>query len=99
MYLGTITQAVRVSGTNGLTQALEPGPGPGELDTQYREPNRYDNQRRARRDQHHHTNDKYSYADDSDDNASRRFVRQVQCSLDQPSGPSFLPRLVVALGA
>lgn len=64
-----------------LSQSPQPVAGPGEFDTQYCKPDRNYDQRRTRRYDHDDPQQQHSRPDNRHNNAPRRFVRNVNCSL------------------
>lgn len=98
MHLGSSMQVVRVSITDGLSQAPEPVFRPGKFHTQNGQAYRDKDKRRPWCDDHYDAYEDHSRADDADNNPARRFIGEMRCPFDQTPGPSLFRRLVVALG-
>ena len=98
MGICPLPEAVVIARADRLAQTTEPGPGPGELDTQNREPDRDDDERGPGRHNHDDAKQQNGGTDDTDNDAPCRLVRKMNRFPYQPFGPSFLPRLAVALG-
>lgn len=73
----TVVEVVRVPVADGFTQSPEPPPGPREFDTQYREPDRDDDECRAGRYDHNHTDQKHGGSNNTYDDTACCFVRQM----------------------
>ena len=93
-----LPEIVVIACADRLAQTTEPGSGPGELDAQNRQPDRDNDERGPGRHDHDDAKQQNGGTDDTDNDAPCRLVRKMKRFLNQPSGPSFLPRLAVALG-
>jgi hypothetical protein len=98
MRLGSSMEVVRISITDGLSQAPEPVFRPRKFDTQNGQAYRYKDKRGPRCNDHYDAYEDHSRTDDADDNPARRFIGEMYCPFHQAPGPSFFRRLVVALG-
>jgi hypothetical protein len=97
MLFRPIVVGARISIADRLAQMPEPGPCPGELDTQNSETHWYYNKGRPRRNDHNDPDKKHRQADQPDDDSARRLVCNMKCTLDHANYPSFSERLAVAL--
>jgi len=93
-----VAETIRISITDRFSQALQPCARPCEFDTQDSKADRDKYQGRPRRHDHYHADNQYGGAYDRDDDATRRLVGKMKCSLDHLRCPSFFGRLAVALG-
>ena len=98
MRFCALAKVVVVAIADRFAKTLEPYPGKCEFDAENGKTNRYKDQRWPGSDNHDHTEQQHGRAHDAYDDASRRFIREMNDLLDQAVRPSFLLRLAVALG-
>jgi len=82
MRLGTFRPAISERIADCLAQSLQPQPGPGELDPQYCQSYRDDDQCRPGSDDHDDADCNNRTAQDGNRDAARCLVSQMNCFLD-----------------
>ena len=79
--LRPIAAVIEIAIADSFPQSPQPVASPGKFDAQYCKPDRDYDQRRARRDDHDDSQQQHGRPDDRHDDAPRRFVSNVNCSL------------------
>lgn len=83
VFFGTTSLLGGVAAADRFAQTLQPVARPRELDAEYREPNRNNDDCRSGRDQHNDAKKQHGGTYHRNDNASRGFIGQMHSPFDQ----------------